>query len=63
MKLQTNRKSSDHIHNTVYSKIKLLQPSGIYIKNIKFPAQKPPGQNNLFTVTQQAFCSEIENSK
>ena len=63
MKLQKNRKSSDHIHNTVYSKIKLLQPSGIYIKNIKFPAQKPRDQNNLFTVTQQAFCSEIENSK
>ena len=63
MKLQKNRKSSDHIHNTVYSKIKLLQPSGIYIKNKKFPAQKPRDQNNLFTVTQQAFCSEIENSK
>ena len=63
MKLQKNRKSSDHIHNTVYSKIKLLQPSGIYIENIKFPAQKPRDQNNLFTVTQQAFCSEIENSK
>ena len=38
MKLQKNRKSKDHIHNTVYSKMKLLQPSGIYIENIKFPA-------------------------
>ena len=38
MKLQKNRKGSDHIHNTVYSKMKLLQPSGIYIENIKFPA-------------------------
>ena len=28
----------DQIHNTVYSKMKLLQPSGIYIENIKFPA-------------------------
>ena len=37
MKLQKNRKSSDHIHNTVYSKMKLLEPSGIYIENIKFP--------------------------
>ena len=38
MKLQKNRKSSDYIHNTVYSKMKLLQPSGIHIENIKFPA-------------------------
>ena len=38
MKLQKNRKSSDHIHDTVYSKMKLLQPSGIHIENIKFPA-------------------------
>ena len=37
MKLQKNRKSNDHIHNTVYSKMKLLQPSRIYIENIKFP--------------------------
>ena len=41
MKLQKNRKSSDHIHNTVYSKIKLLQSNKIveiHIENIKFPA-------------------------
>ena len=41
MKLQKNRKSSDHIHNTVYSKMKLLQPNkivGIHIENIKFLA-------------------------
>ena len=38
MKLQKNRKSSYHIHITVYSKMKLLQPSGTYIENIKFPA-------------------------
>ena len=40
MKLQKNRKSSDHIHNTVYSKMKLCQPNkiGIHIENIKFPA-------------------------
>ena len=41
MKLQKNRKSSDHIHNTVYSKMKLFQPNkivGIHIENIKFPA-------------------------
>ena len=38
MKLQKNRKISDHIHNTVYSKMKLLQPSEIHIENIKFPA-------------------------
>ena len=38
MKLQKNRKSTDHIHNTVYSKMKLLQPSRIHIENIKFPA-------------------------
>ena len=41
MKLQKNRRSSDHIHNTVYSKMKLLQPSkivGIHIENTKFPA-------------------------
>ena len=28
----------DQIHNTVYSKMKLLQLSGIYIENIRFPA-------------------------
>ena len=38
MKLQKNRKGGDHIHNTVYSKRKLLQPSEIHIENIKFPA-------------------------
>ena len=38
MKLQKSRKSSDHIHNTVYSKMKLFEPSGIHIENIKFPA-------------------------
>ena len=38
MKLQKNRKSRDHIYNTVYSKMKLLQPSEIRIRNIKFPA-------------------------
>ena len=41
MKLKKNRKSSDHIHNTVYSIIKLLQPNkivGIHIENIKLPA-------------------------
>ena len=38
MKLQKNRKNSDHIHNTVYSKMNLLQPSGMLIENIKFPA-------------------------
>ena len=38
MKLQKNRKISEHIPNTVYSKMKLLQTSGIYIENIKFPA-------------------------
>ena len=41
MKLQKNRKISDHIHKTVYSKMKLLQPNkivGTYIENIKFPA-------------------------
>ena len=37
MKLQKNRKNSDHIHNTVYSKMKLLQPSEIHNENIKFP--------------------------
>ena len=51
MRLQKNRKSSDHIHNTLYSKMKLLQPSGIHIEKIKFLAQKPRDQNNLFTVT------------
>ena len=45
-----NRKSTDHIHSTVYSKMKLLQPSRIHIENIKSP------------VMQQAFCSEIEHS-
>ena len=29
MKLQKDRKSSDDIHNTVYSKMKLLQPNKI----------------------------------
>ena len=38
MRLQKNRKSSDHIHNTVYRKMKLVQPFGIHIENIKFPA-------------------------
>ena len=38
MKLQKNKKSGDHVHNTVYSKMKLLQPSEIHIENIKFPA-------------------------
>ena len=41
MKLQKNRKNSDHIHNAVSSKMKLLQPDkivGINIENIKFPA-------------------------
>ena len=38
MKLQKNGKSSDHIRNTVCSKIKLLQPSEIHNENIKFPA-------------------------
>ena len=37
MKLQKNKQSSDHIHNIVYSKMKLLQLSGIHIENIKFP--------------------------
>ena len=50
MKLQKNRKNSDHII-ILNSKMKLLQPSGIYIENIKFPAKKPRDQNNLFTVT------------
>ena len=61
MKLQKNRKGSDHIHNTVYSKMKLLQPFEIHIENIKFSAWKPRDQNNLFAVTQQAFCNKIEN--
>ena len=41
MKLQKNRKSSDHIHDTVHSKMKLFQPNKIveiHIGNIKFPA-------------------------
>ena len=41
MKLQKNRKISDHIHNAVYIKMKLLQPNkivGIHIENIKFLA-------------------------
>ena len=38
MKLQKNRKNSDDIHNTVYSKIKLLHPSGIPNEDINFPA-------------------------
>ena len=39
MKLQKNRKTSGHhIHNTVCSKIKFLQPFEIHIENIKFPA-------------------------
>ena len=38
MKLQKNRKSSDHIHNTVNSQIKSLQLSGIHDESIKFPA-------------------------
>ena len=38
MRLQKNRKRSDRIHNTVYNKMKLLQPSGIHFENIKFPA-------------------------
>ena len=41
MKLKKNRKSSDHIHDTIYSKMKLLQPYkivGIHIENINFPA-------------------------
>ena len=36
--MQKNGKSSDHIHNIVYSKMKLLQPSEIQIENVKFPA-------------------------
>ena len=58
MKLQKNRKSSDHIHNTVYSKMKLLQPSRIHIENINFPdfTLKPRDQNNIFTVMQQTFA-------
>ena len=39
MKLQKNTKSSNRIHNTVYSKIKLSQPNktvGIHTENIKF---------------------------
>ena len=63
MKLQKNKKSSDHIGNTVYNKMKLLQPSEIHFENIKFPAQKPRDQNNLFTVTQQAFCKKIPNER
>ena len=41
MKLQKNRESSDHIHNTVYSKVKLFLPNKIvwiHVENIKFPA-------------------------
>ena len=34
MKLQKNRKSSDHIHNTVYSKIKL----SVFIWEVSQPA-------------------------
>ena len=37
MKLQQNRESSDHIHNTVNSKMKLLGPFGISIENKNFP--------------------------
>ena len=38
--MEKTRKNSDHIHNTVYSKMKLLQANkiaGIHIENIKFP--------------------------
>ena len=38
MKMEKTRKNSDHIHNTVYSKMKLLQPSGIHVENIKISA-------------------------
>ena len=38
MKLRKNRKSSDHIHNAVHSKMKLLRPSEIHIENVKSPA-------------------------
>ena len=62
MKLQMNRKSSDYIHNAVYRKMNMLQPSGFHIENIYIFTQKPRNQNNLFTVTQQDFCSGIENS-
>ena len=56
MKLQKNRKDNDHIYNNVYSKMKLLQPSGIHIENIKIPSEKPRDTNKLFTVTQQVFA-------
>ena len=39
MKLQKNRKRSNHIYNTVYSKMKLFQPNkivGIHTENMKF---------------------------
>ena len=41
MKLQENGRSSDHIHDTVYIKMKLFQSNkivGVHIENIKFPA-------------------------
>ena len=37
MKLEKNTKSSDYIHYTVHSKMKLLQPSEIHTENINFP--------------------------
>ena len=35
MKFQKNTKNGDYNHNTVYSKMKLLQPFGSHTENLK----------------------------
>ena len=34
------KRNNDHIHITVWNKIKLLEPSGSHIENKEFPASK-----------------------
>ena len=61
MKLQIKRKNSDHIHNSVYSKMKLVSLLEAILK-IRKARLKSRQQNIFFPVTQQTFCSEIEHS-
>ena len=45
MKLQNDRKNSDHIYITVYSQMKLLQLSGSHIEKQEDSCVKPRSQN------------------
>ena len=62
MRLQKNRKSSDHIHITVYSKMKLLQPNkiaGIHIENIHISHLKATWSKQSFYSDASSFLQKF----